>query len=623
MSAAIIQERQRAPLCLDMPLAVPSAEAAMAFLNDYLPPGILSSGSGRRRQKDQVALPDGRRSDQGYIALYRQDSADLAPSITMLKSPTSILAYLRAQIGAAPAEHWVATQLTQYRSRRDGKVHEGSFSAETGRHILGVTVDLDGKRMASRCREMVTSDWWAFRAAVEDLLDQLSIEEYYLVRSGPEGAHLYLPLLRPDGRPLRATEANLGRWERVSRGLHRHFAELGADENAIRLVQPFAVPGIPRAKHPGFIPYVAARRRGSRADLFALTRRLSVLKLMPRASKPAVVPLPSPALRHDLGGLLEEISLQAGGVGAGERNRTAYRIGVYLLAKGASAAETWSALQRWNRRNDPALSDRELRRCLHSAERCPGRSATRWAEMQEAAWRGLRGLLGLPTGTVAGYRRDGRYCPITPAKSWEERKQNGGREHYEEVAERLLRFVAGEGRQVEMTQAEICNHIDTCPSTLKAVLKLVKQGGLLLVATRRGRGGMTILTLPDEVSLPPDVSTENSSCGNSSEAVEQGAWVGSDGSVPTPITPKSVDSAPESPVHLLQVVVLARLGLDLRALDSTEIGVSWSASAGWRVVGMTRAGQEILRLLERAGGLAEWRRRICAAGWDPGDRDGP
>jgi chromosome partitioning protein len=500
----------------------------MEFLQLVVPPTVFSRGSRDRRGQQDKPLAAGRKSDQAFLIFYHRDNLDESPRLKPLKSPASIRQYLTEQVHGPCAEHWCCLQLTQYRARRDGK-QLPSYTTETGRHMLGIVLDLDGKRMAAHYRGQLKNGWETFRTTVEARLERLMIEEYYLVRSGPEGAHLYIPLVRPDGLPLRASEKNVARWERAARGVNRLFVDLGADQNAVRPTQPFVIPGMPRLKWTGFVPHLIARRGGTRTNLFTLLRRLSELKLMPRQEKirDRVLPLLTATGQRDIDTILEEIAVQADGVSRGCRNDVAYKVAVYLLCKGATSIEAWDAMVAWNERNGPPLSGRELNRCLDSAERCSARSPQKWMEMQQAAWHSLRGTLELPGGS-SGFIKNGRWHPITPAKPWEQRKAEGGREHYEEVAERLLRLVAGEGAEgLEWTQEEIANFIDTNRSTLRAVLELLKESGRLGVVTRKGRGGKTVLTLPTVEQEQSAIKvTENGHSGNSSEAAQMGARVG-------------------------------------------------------------------------------------------------
>jgi hypothetical protein len=515
---------------IPMPLTEPSVQAAIDFLGWIVPPGVFSAGSGRRRRRGESSLPPGGRSNQGFLVMYCRPEGAEIPRMVAFKSRASISRYLEQELAREAADHWVCTQITQYRARRDGKPVT-TFTTAGARHILGMVADLDGHRMEPEYRRLFQEDWWGFITALEAHLDGLGVESYRIVRSGPEGLHVYLPLIRNDGLPLRASEKTLMDWERAAKGVCRYLTAFGADTNAVRAVQPFAIPGMPRAKYPGFIPHVVLGRDGARANLYALTRRLSELNMLMQTKPLAVVCAPA-TTTSDVTALLEEIRTQASGVKQGDRNQAAHDIAVYLLCKGARSEAAWEALKDWNDRNSPPLPERELRRCLDSAEQCQYNHPQKWGEMQRAAWFRLRSLLDLPAVKRAGYMANGRWRPLTPRKSWEERKYGGGREHYEEVAERVLRFVAGHGGSVERTQAEIVNVIDTNVSTLKAVLKYLMTAGKLTVATKRGRGGTTTLTLP--ASLEPVVGqvTENGQCGFSSGVAKKGVWVGSRGLEP-------------------------------------------------------------------------------------------
>lgn len=517
MASAVLQES--APLTLAMPLTAPSVAVALEHLRWMVPATVFSAGSGRRRRRGVAAEP-GRRSDTGFLVFYR--AVDGHVTQQPLKSPRSIEAYLRQQLAADPAEHWCALQLTQYRGRRDGRRLAGGFSATTSRHILGVVVDMDGSRMAPKYQYLLHHDFYSLMATIDERMSALGVNCYRVVRSGPNGLHLYIPFIRPDGRPLRATEKTLAAWQTVATGLARYLSDLGADVNAVKPTQPFALPGLPRAKHPGHIPYVAGGRDGARVDIWALLRSLSARKALLARERVSVLP-DTCGDSADLQTILEDIRDRAAGVPVGCRNQVAHDVAVYLLAKGASPEQAWGALVCWNARNETPLRERELRTCFKSAQRCRFAHPGKWAEMQRAPWRRLRSLLGLPVDRQ-GYLRRGRWRPLTPARSWEERKLSGGREHYHEVAERLLsHLLARDGGRWEITQRELADLLGAALSTLKVVLKHLAAEGRIQVQTTRGRNGKTVLTALEQATKKVD---DNSQSGNSSEAVQSGAWVG-------------------------------------------------------------------------------------------------
>lgn len=515
------------------PLTQPSVDAAWEFLQAVVPSAILSSGSGRHRREPRRGPLPSSRSDQAFLVFYRKEGLEGSLQQTPLKSPASIKRYLKTQVMGSLAEHWVATQSTQFRARRDGKVIDLGFTSATARHILGLVIDLDGSRMTSQYRELLASNMYAFVTILEEYLDLIGIDTYFLVRSGPVGLHLYVPLIRPDGRPLRASERNLEKWEKVAKALHRYLGEFGADPNAVRITQPFAIPGLPRKKHQGFIPYVMRQREGLRTDIFSLLRRLAERKLVLRREQLPSVQLSSShgMINDEAPAIAEAVRARAIGMAKGSRNSTAHDLAVWLLCKGVSATEAWEALTAWNTRNMPRLPERELRVCFESAIRCRERHPRTWAEMAAAPWRRLRAEVGLPDdGEATGYLKGGRWRPRTPAKSWEQRKATGGREHFHEVEERVLRFVRSEGGTVAHTQAEIADILGTNRSTLKLVLKRLVQAGSLVLQARRGRGGSTVLTIPVEaVEITKDYDSRrvlNGQTRISTVGVKKGVWVG-------------------------------------------------------------------------------------------------
>lgn len=194
MSSALLHT-QPSTLTLALPLPVPSVPAAWEFLTWFVPSTVFSAGSGRRRRRGESAAP-GRRSDTAYLLFYRR-AADNQVLRQPLKSPRSIQSYLRQQMLADPAEHWCALQLTQFRARRDGRPLAGGFTASTGRHILGVVLDLDGARVAAGYLHLLHHDLYALMAILDERMSALGVDCYRLVRSGPNGLHLYIPLIRP------------------------------------------------------------------------------------------------------------------------------------------------------------------------------------------------------------------------------------------------------------------------------------------------------------------------------------------------------------------------------------------------------------------------------------------
>lgn len=516
ISATISAPAGRSQGAVAVPLSAPNADAAWEFLAWLIPSTVFSAGSGRLRRRGP-RLQDGQRSDQGFLVFSRADRGRVRQ--IALKSPATIRSYLADQVAGELADHWVAVQSTQYRSRRDGR-GAGGFTAETTRHLLGITIDLDGHRMDPAYGELLNRDWYAFREIVDEVLAGVGVERYRLVRTSPGGVHVHIPLMTPAGRPYRAGEQTVRQWQMVCEGLCRLLRGLGADANAAaRLTQPFVLPGLARAKHSGYVPYVAGGQDGDYSTLPELLRALAARKLLTGRKLFPVGPSPSPS-RDAIAEALADIAERAVGVPAGGRNDTSFRVATYLLSRGASEAQTWMAMSAWNRKNDPPMPERELRGRLASALRSKERNPVRWARGAAAPWRRLRAELGLPL-PQSGYSRNGRWRPLTPRRSWEDRKRSGGREHYTEVEERLLRWVAGEGGQVSVTQAQICNAIDTHRSTLKAVVRRLEASGALSVTTKRGRGGLTTLTaVPLAQNGPSRINTVGA---------QPGVWVGGAG----------------------------------------------------------------------------------------------
>lgn len=482
------------------PLTRPSVDAAIEFIHEIIPTSIFGGSNGRRRRQPGNLGAN----DQGFLVFYRQDHPDDIPQQVPLRSPDSLLRYLEGQLVADLAEHWVCLQSTQYGScMRDGKrIRGASFSAAHTRHIPAMVVDMDPGLMSAEVRRLIQEDWEKFIAVVSGLLEQIGVTWFRIVRSSLGGAHVYLRLAKPDGRPLGANEKTRAVWDRTAKALCRYFSAFGADPNAVKVTQPFVIPGLPRMKHNGYVPYVAASRDGEYTDLYALLRELARRKLVYREAiaEPLEVPQGTPADEF-----LADVRQHACGLRDG-RKRAIYGIAVAGLAKGGTEQAVWEVMTEYNGRCTPPLSEKQLRKAFRSAQRCQTRHSQLWRTFSVVPWNRLRGELGMPTKQFIGFTRDGRRRPITPPKPRELRV----REHYEEVAERLLRFVAGEGGgRLRMTQADIAAWIGTNPNTLRAVLKKLAGEGRLEVVTKRGAGGLT------ELSSPTAQQAEATSAGDS------------------------------------------------------------------------------------------------------------
>lgn len=459
------------------PLTAPSLAAAMGFLATVLPDTVLGS-----------AL----RSEQGYIAMYRKASGAADPVSVTIRGKAAIRRYLEAQLLAPLADHWFSAQITQYTDL-------GSNVAEKARHIVQVVLDLDGDRMAPEVQRLRTNDLPAFWERLDLALAALGIGQYHLVASSPGGLHLHLPLVNSkNGRLLGANEKTLNDWKRTVDGLRSALTDFGPDKNAVRPTQPFVIPGLPRLKHPGFIPYYLGGRSGPATDLYALLNGLVRLRYA-QPERRAHLTLHRGTKAEFLAYLLKEIIHTARSFAEREgRNVAAHRIAAYLLAKGATRQQAWEAMSVWNARNTPPLTDHELDKCLSSAETDRARpgKATRWAQMAAAPWNKTRALLGLPP--VA--RRSPRQ---SRARAREERQ----RDHYGEVAERALRYIRDQ-QTVTMKQEELADLLATNRSTLRIILQNLQEAGTITITPTRGRYGKTVVTYvqPGEAQGTPGLS---------------------------------------------------------------------------------------------------------------------
>jgi hypothetical protein len=48
-------------------------------------------------------------------------------------------------------------------------------------------MDLNGARMDPLYRQLLQTDFYSFRSALDDRLNAVGVESYHLIRSGPEG----------------------------------------------------------------------------------------------------------------------------------------------------------------------------------------------------------------------------------------------------------------------------------------------------------------------------------------------------------------------------------------------------------------------------------------------------
>jgi len=457
------------------PLSSPSLDATWAFLRLVLPDTVFA-GSAR---------------EKGYVVFYRKEDPDGEPTTTTLRGEGPIRRYLTGVSTASLAENWFSVQSTQYSDR-------GRNTGDMTRHLPYIVLDLDGDRMAADLLDLRLTNFPAFLSRLDEALTNLGIACYYLMVSSRGGLHAYIPLMNSrTGQLLGANEKTLNDWKRTSDGLRLALEEFGTDNNAIRVTQPFVLPGLPRKKHAGFVPYFAGGRSGTRSDMYALLNTLVRLRYA-QPEQRAHLAVHRPDGSSFLSRLLQEIAHMArgfriGGKGNPARNVAAHRIATYLLAKGATEKQAWDAMLLWNQRNTPPLTEQELKKCLRSAasDKARKRKSKVWAQMAGAPWNKARAFLGLAPVTRRSFRP-------SRARSREERQ----RDHFTEVAERTLRYVRDQG-SVIAKQAELADLLDTNRSTLRVVLKALLQAGRITLSTTRGRSGTTVIAFAHQPSVTP------------------------------------------------------------------------------------------------------------------------
>ncbi|PPA68684.1 primase C-terminal domain-containing protein [Jeotgalibacillus proteolyticus] len=194
----------------------------------------------------------------------------------------------------------------------------------------------------------------------------------------------------------------------------------------------------------------------------------------------------------DVANLLHHAAVQKllKGVSKGQRDNTCYTLALAFKAAGFTERETEHRLHDWNQKNDPAMSQLDVKRKVKSAfkkDAPPGPSAY---------W--IRTLSGM-TFT---------YQVWEDAKSREERKYS----HFDEWEKDVLRYLKQQGGQVCAAQRSIAQAIksssdDTVSipySTFKKIVDHLIQIGMIIKDVKgKGRAAVTILTLKKNSKVVP------------------------------------------------------------------------------------------------------------------------
>lgn len=444
-------------------------------------------------------MPSGRRSDYGARKLTIQRAPGHVLEIAF-SNEHSMRRYLQNMVNQEPCEIWESTNTafmgTGWRNgQRDWSV---TLNEAYTRFVQAVVIELDMRHASAHCIDLYTTDPSAFYMQIDDILAGLGVDDYSVKKTNPVyGFHIVLPLSRQDGGMLRSSENTIAVWKQVSLALHSHFEQYGSDPQAAgRLVQPYILPGLPRAKHPGFIPYIAVDRQGARTHLYTLKKHLAELGQVPRhasstSSQQTQHTANHSTEKHDF---VKEVRELAQGVEKGRRNNIASRIIAMLILKEGLSKRTQEAVAVWNQRNDPPLPERELNRLWATTARQIDHAAEKWIQMANAMWITLRIELGVIEAQTKGQAKG-----LPHWKNWgrthAERMAAGGREHNHEIAEKILRYVTDQG-EFRGSQAALADLIGSSKRTVALVIKEMAASGAIVLITKRGIGGYTAISLP-------------------------------------------------------------------------------------------------------------------------------
>ncbi|MBM7580826.1 primase C-terminal domain-containing protein [Jeotgalibacillus terrae] len=194
----------------------------------------------------------------------------------------------------------------------------------------------------------------------------------------------------------------------------------------------------------------------------------------------------------DAANLLQHAAIQRllQGVSKGQRDNTCYTLALAFKASGYSESETESSLHDWNKKNQPAMTQLDVKRKVKSAfkKSAPLGPSAYW----------IRTLSGLAF----------TYKVWDEAKPREERKYS----HFDEWEKDIIRYLKKQGGQVCAAQRKIAQAITSSSdrsisipySTFKKVIDYLVQIGIISKKVEgKGRAAVTYLTLKKDYKVVP------------------------------------------------------------------------------------------------------------------------
>ena len=212
--------------------------------------------------------------------------------------------------------------------------------------------------------------------------------------------------------------------------------------------------------------------------------KLSVFKNWRDENRPQDMPGQQP--KHETGqvyaftrGLLAHPGIKQlqKGVQHGQRNEACFALSVAYLISGHSMPETEQILFTWNRKNSPAMPEREVLKCIKSAAKGLQKNFQHYYNAMRCRVRNITGI-------------EIKYRPITPAKPREERK----RSHLEEWKQDILSLLQKRGDRILVTQSRLAKTLGAPLRSIKLALEQLEKEGLIYRdSVARGRKSFTII----------------------------------------------------------------------------------------------------------------------------------
>jgi hypothetical protein len=194
----------------------------------------------------------------------------------------------------------------------------------------------------------------------------------------------------------------------------------------------------------------------------------------------------------DASGLLHHPAVQKllEGVSEGQRDNTCYTLALAFKASGYSEKEAETRLQEWNKLNDPAMRQIDVKRKVKSAFKkdAPAGPSAYW----------IRTLSGMAF----------TYQTWAEAKPREERTYS----HFDEWEKDVIRYLKAQGGEVSGGQRTIAEAIKSSSderksipyTTFKKVIEHLVQTGMIIKKVEgKGRAAVTTLTLVKQPKVVP------------------------------------------------------------------------------------------------------------------------